>query len=291
MKKCLVVFIIVPLLWQCKPSGPSREELIKAQDSLLIINAQKEIQLNKLVESLGSIDENLRLIKEKENIISLNAGNSEVKGEMKDQINDDIKVIYDLMVENKNRIQELEKQLKSSGVESGRLKKLIDGLTLQLKEKSEEIAQLNEMLLNKDVQIGELSQTVSSLAVSLDSMQTLNRQTQDELTSAQDLFHTAYYAMGTKKELRDRKITDREGFLFFGEKKVLPEGFDKQYFNTVDVRNTPAIAIAAKKAKLLTRHPDGSYNLVNGDDGNMTLNITNADEFWSITKYLVIQLN
>ena len=291
MKKYLIILaVLAPMFWQCT-SGPSRTELNKMNDSLLVESAQKDVQLNQLVESLVSIEENLRIIKEKENIISLKVEKGDIKGDSKDQINDDINLIYDLMLQNKNRIEELEKQLKNAGVERGKLNKLVEGLTLELQEKTAEIARLNEVLVAKDFQIGELNQTVGNLSSSLESMRELNKKTTEELESTQDLYNTAYYAMGTKKELRERKITDKQGFLFFGEKKVLPEGFDKQYFNTIDVRNTLNISITGKKAKLLTRHPDKSYELVNSQNGDLVLNILDTELFWSINRYLVVQIN
>ena len=291
MKKYFVILALAaPMFWQCT-SGPSRTELSQMNNALLWESAQKDAQLNQLIESISSIEENLRIIKDKENIISIKVDKGDIGGNSKDQINEDINLIYNLMVENKNRIEKLEKQLKNAGVEKGKLNKLIEGLTLELQAKNEEIAQLNQMLLDKDFQIGQLSKTVGDLSVSLETMRELNQLTQEELQASQDLYHTAYYAMGTKKELRDRKITDKQGFLFFGEKKVLPEGFDKQYFNTIDVRNTKSISISGKKVKLLTRHPEKSYKLVNGQDGNITLNILDIDMFWSINKYLVVQIN
>ena len=291
MKKSLIILALAaPIFWQCN-SGPSKKELNNMNDSLLIANAQKEVQLNKLVESLGSIQENLQIIKEKENIISLKATNGEMSEDSREQINDDINLIYNLMVDNKNRIQELEKQLKNSGVEKSRLNKLIESLTIELKERGEEILRLNELLANKDLEIGQLNQSVDNLTTSLETIREINKQTKEELETTKDLYNTAYYAMGTKKELKDRKITDKQGFLFFGSKKILPEGFDKQYFQTIDVRDTKVISITGKKAKLLTRHPNNSYELVNQGNGSITLNILDTDMFWSINKYLVVQIN
>jgi seryl-tRNA synthetase len=211
--------------------------------------------------------------------------------DIRNQINDDINLIYNLMVDNKNRIQELEKQLKTSGIEKGRLNKLIENLTLELKERSEQIARLNELLIDKDLEIEQLSESVENLTSSLVTIREINRQTKDELESTKDLYNTAYYAIGTKKELKDKKIIDRQGFLFFGSKRTLPEGFDKQYFQTIDVRNTTSISITGKKAKLLTRHPNNSYKLVNESKGNITLDIFDSELFWSINKYLVVQVN
>ena len=45
-----------------------------------------------------------------------------------------------------------------------------------------------------------------------------------------------------------------------------------------------------KRAELLTTHPAKSYELVKDDKGQLTLKITNPKEFWSVSKYLVIQV-
>jgi hypothetical protein len=46
----------------------------------------------------------------------------------------------------------------------------------------------------------------------------------------------------------------------------------------------------SKRAELLTTHPAGSYELVKDAKGQLTLKITNPTEFWSVSRYLVIQV-
>ena len=46
----------------------------------------------------------------------------------------------------------------------------------------------------------------------------------------------------------------------------------------------------SKRAELLTTHPAGSYQLVKDDKGQLTLKITNPSQFWSVSRYLVIQV-
>ena len=46
----------------------------------------------------------------------------------------------------------------------------------------------------------------------------------------------------------------------------------------------------SKRSELLTTHPTGSYELVKDDKGQLTLKITNPAEFWSVSRYLVIQV-
>lgn len=290
MKKLLIILLVLPLLWRCD-FGPSKAELRLANDSLLLASASKEIELNKMLESMGSIEENLKTIKEKEQIISRKSMTGEVAGTSADQINEDIKLIYELMVQNKERIKNLEDQMKKAGADNKYLQKIISGLNAQLQEKSEEIARLNEQLHEKNVQIEQLNYTVGGLNQKVDSISTVSARTSEELTSTKDNLNTAYYALGTKKELKEKSIINREGFLFLGEDKVLSNEFEQKYFNAIDIRTTQTIKTDHKKAEILTPHPQGSYELKTESDETLTLVITNAEKFWSISKYLVIQVN
>ncbi len=290
MKNLLVILLILPLFWQCD-FGPSKTELRQTNDSLLMASALKEIQLNQMLESMSTIESNLQSIKEKEQIISLKAESGDVKGTSADQINEDIQLIYDLMVQNKEQIQKLEDQMKKAGVDNKNLQKVIAGLNSQLKEKTEEIARLNEMLHDKNLQIEQLNYTVGGLTHAVDSIRNISDQTSSELKSTRDNLNMAYYAIGTKKELKDKKIIAREGFLFFGEDKVLTNEFEQKYFNPIDIRETNSIPIYHLKAELLTPHPQGSFELTKDEEENLILVILNSEKFWSISKYLVVQVN
>ena len=79
--------------------------------------------------------------------------------------------------------------------------------------------------------------------------------------------------------------------------KILEKGdvlksadFNKDYFTQIDIRTTKEIKLYSKRAELLTTHPAKSYELVKDDKGQLTLKITNPKEFWSVSKYLVIQV-
>lgn len=290
MKQILITLLILPLFWQCD-FGPSKTELRQTNDSLLLASALKEIQLNQMLETMSAIDSNLAMIKEKEQIISLKAGTGDIKGASADQINEDIKLIYELMVQNKERILQLEEQMKKSGADNNNLRKIISALNEQLKEKTEEIASLNELLHQRNIEIDQLNYRVGNLSYSVDSVTKANEQNKQSLRATEDNLNTAFYAIGTKKELKDKKIIVREGFLFFGEDKVLTNQFDERYFNQIDIRKTESIALLSKKAQLLTPHPQGSFELVVGDDESIVLVITNKEKFWSISKYLVVQVS
>ena len=77
----------------------------------------------------------------------------------------------------------------------------------------------------------------------------------------------------------------------FAKKEVLKDDdFNKDYFTQIDIRTTKEIKLYSKDAKLLTTHPEGSYALEKNDKGEITLHITNTNSFWSVSRYLVIQV-
>jgi hypothetical protein len=290
MKK-LVFFLLLPLMiWQCNP-GPSKTELRQMNDSLLMETAQKEIQLNQFVETMGDIEENIRLIKEKEQIISLQAESGDTRGRAGEQINEDIQLIYELMVQNKDRIKELESQMKNSGIDNSKLSKLVAGLNQQLQNQSEEIMALQEQLEQRDVHITHLSNELFGLNYELDSIRKVTEATKNQLDITTDEYNTAWFAIGTRSELREKNILTREGFLFFGSTHVLKENFDKQYFNQIDIREKEEFALYSDKAEVLTAHPANSYEMTTGEDEMLLLVVTDPRQFWSISKYLVVQVN
>lgn len=271
-------------------SGPSASELKQKNDSLLMAMAEKDRSQNELVNALVEIDENLAQIKEKENIITLNAAEANTNPDVKDRINTDIKMIYDLMVQNQEKIAKLEKQLKATNVDNANMKKLIASLNEQIKEKTEEIMRLNEQLKEKNIEIENLNLSLGSVRTSLDSVSTVSKQTSEKLDQTTVELYTAYYVVGTTKELTSKNIVNKEGFLN-SKTSVLTKDFQADYFTKVDLREVEEIPVYKKKVKVLTNHPQSSYKLKVGDDENITLEILNKKDFWSVSKYLVIQAN
>jgi len=283
-------FLLILLFTACNMGG--NKELKNQNDSLLMATLEKDRQMNELVSAIVEIDENLQAIKEKEQIISLNMASEEGNDtRIEDQINQDIQLIYDLMIQNKERISELEEELKKSGTSDANLNKLVSRLNKQLKDKTLEIIKLNEMLENKNYEIAELNFTVDGLQQAIDSLKSARAASEQKLEETTEQLNRAYYAFGTKKELKEHKIISTEGLPLVGKKKVLAENFSEEYFTAIDVREVDSIPLFKSKAKLLTNHPESSYTLEKNEEGALTLKITDQEKFWSVSKFLVVQVN
>jgi hypothetical protein len=70
----------------------------------------------------------------------------------------------------------------------------------------------------------------------------------------------------------------------------LAANFNKKYFTKVNIKDTKNIALNCKKAKVLSTHPSASYTIVLKDKKVEGIDITDEEEFWSASKYLVIEI-
>lgn len=260
--------------------GSGEKDANPLADSLSTVNgelngqlSEKEAALQEFVSAFNEIQGNLNAIKEKEKIVSHASASGDVKSK-EDQIKEDIQAIYDLLAKNKNRIGSLTKKLKNANSKISGLEEMIANLQAQIDAKDNEIADLKSQLEAKNIEL-------SNIQMNLESVEA-------ESSAKTEKMNTAYYAIGTSKELKEKNVITKEGgFIGIGKSTKVKEDFNKDYFTKVDVSQVTSINIGAKKAKVLSSHPSGSYKLV-GDKSVEKLEILNADDFWSNSKYLVI---
>ncbi len=260
--------------------GDKEKEPNPLADSLGGVNSQlsgtveqQKAAIQEFVTSFNEIQENLNTIKEKEKIVTNSAKSVDVKNK-EDQIKEDLQAIYDLLGKNKNRINSLSKKLKNSKVK-------IEGLEAM-------IASLEAQLVDKDNTIAELKSTVEALNIELSNLNTNYQEMEQETEVKTEKLNSAFYAIGTSKELKEKGVITKEGgFIGLGKSTKVKDDFNKDYFTKVDITKNTTISIGAKKAKILTTHPSSSYKLI-GEKTVEKLEITNPEEFWGASKYLVI---
>jgi len=283
--KHLAFFIIIILtnflVSNCSKGSDESENPIK--DSVENVSGnlngklnEKDAAIQELVSSFNEIQENLNTIKEKEKIISKVTSDGDVKSK-EDQIKEDIQSIYDLMAKNKDRIGSLSKKLKNSKLQIDGLEKMIENMqaTLSL----------------KDSEIEELKTKIEGLNVELSSLTTNYKAVENESNQKTEIINTAFYAIGTSKELKEKNVITKEGGIIgLGKTTKLSSDFNKEYFTKINIEKTTSINLGAKKIKMLTTHPSNSYKLI-GEKPIEKLVITNTKEFWSASKYLVIILD
>ncbi|MBI4646167.1 MAG: hypothetical protein HY738_06095 [Bacteroidia bacterium] len=161
MKKYFIFLFIVAAFSGCN-TGKSPEvlNLEAMRDSLLEVNSQRDGSINEFIKSLNEIEDNLQTIKDKENLVTVTATETELSENQKDRINNDIQLIYDLMLKNKKKIASLSKKLNNSDIKIAELTKMLERLTKEMEQKDVEINTLKEKLAALNIEIDLLSQNI-----------------------------------------------------------------------------------------------------------------------------------
>lgn len=247
-------------------------------DSLQKIIAQKDNEINDIMETFNQIEAGFKEINEAENRVSLMKDGEGAN--RRQQLVENVQFISATMKENRTLIEKLRRQLRESSVKSDNLKKTIENLVAELEEKDNQLQQLRAELDAKNIHIAELDQIISGLNDNVTNLQTESSQKSATIQAQDKQLNTAWFVFGTKKELKEQRIIDGD--------RVLESNFNKSYFTKIDIRVEKEIKLYSKYAKILTMHPSDSYTLEKDANKQYVLRITNPQIFWSTSKYLVI---
>lgn len=285
----MTVCACVALLASCGQQSAEYKKLKAENDSLRIENTKSTEELNEMLSTLNDIEADIQSIRDAENYITIQRqSGGELSQTRREKIKQNMQLISETLKKNRAQISELEEKLKKSGIQSDALRKTVQRLSSELNEKTKMIVALQEDLAKKDVRIQELDEMVSSLNEDVENLSTTAAAQSEKINEQDKALHTAYYCFGTTKELKDQKILSGGGL--FSKSKVLQDGFNKDYFISIDIREVKEIPLFAKKAKLRSNHPEGSYEFIEDEDGNLALIIKDENTFWSLGKYLVIEV-
>jgi hypothetical protein len=282
MKKLLFFVVCVLALAACDEKKQQTADLRVQQerDSLNRIIAQKDNEINDMMSTFNDIEEGFRAISAAEQRVSV-ARQGE-GASMKERIQENMQFIQQTMQQNRELINKLRSQLRQSSVKGDQLRRTLENLTQQLEEKDAQIKSMIAELKAKDVQIEELNTQVSDLKDNVGNLEEESTQKSKTISAQDKELNTAWFVFGTKKELKEQRI--------IADGEVLRSDFNQDYFTRIDIRVDKEIKLYSRSAKLLTSHPASSYRLEQDANKQYILRIENPSQFWSTSKYLVIQV-
>lgn len=288
----ITAVLLLPLLLCCTHGYEKQQQsLMEASKQDLATAVQERDRLLVLVKE---VYDDMEQIQQLENVMATGSGDFSHK-----RLLTDINALKDTLQQRRRQLHDLEEALGRSAVSNDRLQETIHTLRTQIDSQMEEIESLRRQLTAAGRHIGVLNNRVDSLnaAVStvkgernaaLETSQRLGRSSQRYEQQSQQLeneLNTCYYVAATKKELKAHRIID-SGFL--RKTRLMKGDFDKGSFAVQDKRTLAVLPLPGRKAKILTNHPEGSYELTE-ENGRKTLRITDPRRFWSLGNYLVIQ--
>lgn len=283
MKKIFFSVMCVALLAACNNGANQREKaLAEERDSLLQVISDKDSELNDVMGTVHEIQEGFRRINEAEGRIVVNNGDVESEAS-KQIIRENMQYIQDAMTQNREMINRLKETLRTKSVNADKLQKMLDDFTAQLEAQKIKVQELEAQLAEKNIVIAQQGEAITALNENVNTLSEDNKAKSQTLSEQDKQIHTAWYVFGTKSELKDQKILQDGNVLQSND-------FNKDYFTKVDIRYDKEIKLYSKSAKVLTNHPEGSYIMEKDNKGQYVLQIKNPDTFWSVSKYLVIQV-
>jgi DNA repair exonuclease SbcCD ATPase subunit len=290
MKKLLVIFAFVPFLVSCNQE--KLEQLSQENVELKEESASKDSTINEFIRTINEIEENLALIKEKEeDLISISAN---AKGEnaqnAREAIIQDLKSINNLMEENRQKLASLNEKVNNSDIRISEFNRMVSELNNGLEERKSEITNMQEQLKELKTVRENLTFTVDTLESKVSDLSLANRNKEDMINQQINALHTAYVASGTYRDLKEKGVIDKKGGIIgIGSVKKLVKDFNTDMFERIDITNTSSIPLNGKKATVITVHPTESYKITGEKEKDVdSLLITNPEEFWKASKYLVV---
>ena len=278
VKNILIVCGLAAMVVSC---GPTKKELQANIDSLNVELAQVNSEMENVMGILNDVQEGFQQINEAENrVTAANAENAPAN--VKEQMKADVAFIQAKMKENRERIAELEARAAKGDKTAAALRKTIKNLKAELADKEALIASLLADIDAKNARIQQLDVEVANLNADKNALTAKNAANEQVIAGQDKAMNTAWYVIAKRKALKEQNILKMGDVM--EQADVVMEDFIE-----IDIRNVAEIPVGAKKARLLSAHPEGSYEIVKGADDMAVVKILDVKAFWSVTRYLVVR--
>ncbi|KOH43816.1 Cbp1 family collagen-binding glycoprotein adhesin [Sunxiuqinia dokdonensis] len=286
----IVIFAAVGTIYVYTQKQSEVDSLATENSSLNEVLEERDSIVNELVTAFNDIENNLKFIKEKRKQLSIEQ-NKEGGVDQKEAIIADINLMNQMLEESSKHIEDLEKKLKSSGIQLNSFKQKIAALTETVNDQSAEMDDLRRVIEEKDMMVADLNEKVETMEFEIAKQTDTIESKLNVIDQKTTELNTAHIAYGTYKELKEKGLLTKEGgFLWIGQNKTIQENFDDEYFTELDIRETKTIPLHSKRATIISEHPANSYTMVEEDGQISYLQIEDPEEFWKISKYAIIEV-
>ena len=266
------------------------QTLLAERDSLYTEAVAAKGGFDNALNTINEIENALEAVRAQENIIMM----ENQEGNTNKAVSE-INAIQQTLQENRKKIENLEKQLAEQGSKSKALTQTVNRLKKQLEEKDtyinnlkDELQQSRQQIAELNDQVSDLSNNISELNSNLDVMTVQNAAQQATIENQDAMLNTVWICIATQQVLVEKGVLSKGGL--FQASEISKQGFDKTQFVEGNKRELELIPLNTKKAKIMTTHPESSYQINEGEEGAQTLQILDKEAFWSMSNYLVVSI-
>jgi uncharacterized protein YoxC len=283
MKSTMVLIVLALVFAGC---GNRTEELEKEKAELQKQYADlrtdldaRDAYIDEVTKAINEVYTNLEDIRSKEQLVRKETGEMETgkrasAQEIRRKLLGDISAIDSTLQQNRKRIADLQSRANTYRKQYTGLQEMVKSLQQTIAEREQALASLEDRVRGLESDLAEKSRIITQ---------------RDSLIAAQQTqMNTAYYIVGTRKELEDKGIIrDEGGFLWFGKTTVLAAGFDRQQFTPISRTESRRINVSGAIEEIVPKRKDGSYSTAEVDPSHSELQIVHPEGFWE-NDYLVI---
>ena len=294
MKNGLSLFaalFLIALVTSCDVERSEKyQTLLAERDSLYTEAVAAKGGFDNALSTINEIENALESIRAAEGIILM----ENQEGNTNKAVSE-INAIQQTLRENRDKINALEKQLAEQGSKSkalnqtiNRLKKQLDDKDVYISSLKDELQESRQQIANLSEQVSDLNENINDLNSSLDVMNVKNAVQQATIENQDAMLNTVWVCIANEQTLIEKGIVSKVGL--FQAKEISKQGFDNSQFMQADKRDLNIIPLNTKKAKIMTNHPESSYQINGEAEGLLELQILDKDAFWSISNYLVVSI-
>jgi len=265
-----------------------------SEEKAVVENANQQLttNLNEVTSTIEEVANKLQDVRKLHVAINdLATSSATTETSKKGQLLSDIAAIESQLERDKKDLSSLTSRIKQSGVKIKSLETMVANLKKELDKNVQQVTELRTALEQKDQQLRTTQNTLKETETTLASVKTELNDTSSELTETkntlQDTRNTAYFAVGTKRELIDRNVIDEHGRLF--KSLTLAGDINESGFNKIDITKDSEFTVTckAKNVKVIPQRSETSYTVEASGDNQSVIKITDPEKFWKI-KYMAV---
>ena len=292
LKKSVYFFFVLFLCFVSFSCGHSNlsKELTAERDSLIKVNQQQNEALTEITSTIAQVSVTLDSIAKHEQILY---SNRDIEGRVlsRKKILENLSFFENLLTEKRKEMKAMEESLSNKDGNIRKFQIMIDYLVNEIDKKNENIRVLRRELERKNGNISILTDKLSSLkndVLTLNDTISMLQEKTETFSEQEKKINEVYYTIGTKKDLIARGLLSSRGL--FAKKRIDYSSLDTSMFVKADMRFLKQLIIVGKEPQILTNVVSTSYTLTENGRDSYILKIIDSISFWSVSKYLIIQI-
>ncbi|MBP7460328.1 MAG: hypothetical protein KBA26_03490 [Candidatus Delongbacteria bacterium] len=268
--------------------------MIVKNNNLKNENVQVNQVFSEATQTINDIESSLDRITSNELMIEQISGSKEISDSgaesKKSKILGTIQTIDDHIKFSKQKIQELEDKLSKSDVRIEGLEKIILKLNKSLNEKESFITRLKSTVDTLNFKISNLEEIVKTEKEKVQARDQEIEQNKEEISKQEADMYTIFYAIGTKKQLKEQGIIEEKGGILGIRKTTqMSSEMNMKSFKSLNLIENTTFKIEKElnKIKVVSPHNPNSFTLTAESETSSIFQVIDKEEFRKI-KYLVI---